>query len=74
MNDDLPAGPGRQPADEEEAAAELHLPRPSVWPAVLAAGIGFMLFGIVTSYWFSAFGVVVMVWALAGWVGELLHE
>jgi hypothetical protein len=60
--------------DPEEAHEDPHLPAPSIWPVIVASGVGFALFGIVTSYWFSLFGLIVMVWAIAGWVGELLHE
>jgi Cytochrome c oxidase subunit IV len=52
---------------------EIHLPHPSVWPIVLAAGIALLLFGVVTSLAFSAVGAIMIVVALAGWIGELRH-
>ena len=45
---------------------DFHLPSPSVWPAVLGAGIALALFGVVTSYFFTAFGVVLMVMGAGG--------
>lgn len=59
-------------ADQTGEAA--HLPQPSPWPLVLAGGITLLLFGVVSSYVFSALGVFLIVWALAGWMGELRHE
>ena len=52
---------------------EIHLPEPSVWPVVCAAGITLLLFGVVTSYAFSALGALLMVVSLAGWIAELRH-
>ncbi len=57
---------GAEAAGEPEA----HLPAPSLWPAVLAAGITLLLFGVVAGWPFSLVGALVMVVALAGWVGE----
>jgi hypothetical protein len=59
---------------EPGAGNEVHLPHPSVWPVVLAAGVSLLLFGIVTSLAFSAVGVVTIVGGLAGWIQELRHE
>jgi hypothetical protein len=42
----------------------------SIWPVTLAAGLTLALFGIVTSYVFSAVGLLVFGWALVGWVRE----
>jgi hypothetical protein len=39
----------------------------------LALGITFLLFGVVSSYVFSAAGFVLMVASISKWVGELLH-
>lgn len=52
-------------------AEGLHLPAPSVWPVVCAAGVTLLLFGVVTSLAFSVAGIVVIAAALSGWVGEL---
>ncbi len=50
------------------------IPLPTYAPLFLALGIIFLLFGIVTRYIFSAVGVVLMVWSLAKWIGELFDE
>ena len=52
---------------------DIHLPSPSVWPAVLGAGIALVLFGVVTTYFFTAFGFVLMVMGVAGWIEDLRH-
>jgi hypothetical protein len=49
------------------------LPQPGYWPAALAFGITFMLWGVVTTYIVSAIGLIVSAVALAGWIGALRH-
>lgn len=48
-------------------------PDPTYAPAFLALGITFALFGIVSSYVFSAAGLALIVWSISKWIGELLH-
>jgi hypothetical protein len=48
-------------------------PPPTYAPVFLALGITFVLFGVVSSYVFSAAGLVLMVVSISKWVGELLH-
>jgi hypothetical protein len=68
---------GLRPRDGE--AAEWSSPQPEKTPLptyapfFLALGITFLLFGIVSSYVFSAAGFVLMVVSISKWVGELLH-
>jgi hypothetical protein len=50
------------------------LPQPTYWPAVLAIGIVFLLWGIVTTFIISGVGFVLAGLAIYGWVRELLHE
>jgi hypothetical protein len=57
-----------------EAGEHVHAPAPSIWPMVLAGAITLVAFGVITSWVFSGVGVVLMAWALYGWIGELLHE
>jgi hypothetical protein len=52
---------------------EVHLPPPSIWPAVLGAGISLAAFGVPTSPFFIVFGVVLVAWGLVGWVEVLRH-
>lgn len=47
------------------------LPQPAYWPAALAFGITFLLWGVVTTYIISAIGLIVSAVALAGWIGDL---
>ena len=49
------------------------LPRPTYWPFVLALGIMLIAMGIVTIYAVSIVGFILLVVALAGWIGELQH-
>ena len=53
---------------------EIHLPGPTIWPIVCAAGITLLAFGVVTSLVFSLAGLLVTARALAGWIEELRHE
>lgn len=48
-----------------------HVPRPTYWPAVMALGVTFLAWGVVTTYVISAVGLVLFMIALAGWIGEL---
>ena len=53
--------------------SEPPLPETSVWPVVLAGGMALLLFGVVTSLSFSVVGALLIVAALKGWIGDLLH-
>ena len=57
--------------DEHET---VHLPSPTVWPAVLGAGVALALFGVVATYFFTAFGLVLIVIGLAGWIEDMRRE
>ncbi len=63
---------------DQRAATEtppgVHLLHPSVWPCVLAAGTTLLLFGVVSSLSFSVVGLLLIVSALGGWIGDLLHD
>lgn len=50
------------------------VPPPTYWPAVMAAGITFMLAGVVTTLIVSGVGLIVFAVALAGWIGDIRHE
>lgn len=50
------------------------IPRPTFWPAGLAFGITFLMWGLLTSFVLIAVGLGVFVVSLAGWIGELRHE
>jgi hypothetical protein len=72
VDSNAPAAQGGQLGDRpREHQADVHLPAPSIWPAVLAAGVSLIAFGILTSHVFTVVGAVVFAWALAGWIAEL---
>lgn len=52
----------------------VHLPRPTVWPMVMALGIALAMSGIVLTPVFSVAGLGVFAVALAGWIRELRRE
>lgn len=68
---------GAQSRADEKAGWSTPLPEknpPSTYaPVFLALGITFLLFGIVSSYVFSAAGLILMAVSISKWVGELLH-
>jgi hypothetical protein len=51
-----------------------HLPAPTVWPVALATGATLLAAGVVTSWFVSLAGAVLMVAALVGWITLLLDE
>lgn len=61
-----------QSAEEWKKALPEKIPGATFAPAFLALGITFLLFGIVSSYVFSAAGLVLMVWSIGMWIGELV--
>ena len=42
----------------------------SIWPVILALGLGLMVTGVVTSLVVSIFGVIILLVALGGWSQE----
>ncbi|MBF6568315.1 MAG: hypothetical protein IVW54_05505 [Candidatus Binataceae bacterium] len=71
----LENGP-RSPGDDAgkwNAALPETIPPPTYAPAFLALGVTLLLFGVVSSYIFSAAGFVLIVVSISKWVGELLH-
>ena len=67
-----PESRSTQDTQEWVEALPEKVPEATFAPAFLALGITFLLFGIVSSYVFSAAGLVLMVWSIGKWVGELL--
>ena len=64
---------GRHDTQEWIEALPEKVPEATFAPAFLALGITFLLFGIVSSYVFSAAGLVLMVWSISKWIGELVR-
>jgi hypothetical protein len=52
---------------------QMHLPAPSLWPIVCAAGLALIAFGLLTHPAFSVVGLLTTLRALAGWIEELRH-
>ncbi len=50
------------------------VPAPTYQPAVMALGVTFVAFGLVTSYAFSLVGLILFGFALSRWIGELVHD
>jgi hypothetical protein len=50
------------------------LPQPTIWPAALALGITFLVWGLVTSLIITGVGVCLFAAALAGWIRDIRHE
>ena len=50
------------------------LPRPTFFPAGLAMGITFILWGLITSWVILAVGIGLFTASFAGWIYEILRE
>jgi hypothetical protein len=48
----------------------IHLPPPSFWPILLAAGVLLMAVGVVSTSIISVIGIVVVLAAIVGWTWE----
>lgn len=46
------------------------LPKPTLWPIVLAFGIIFFFWGFLTSFIISGVALVVVIFGLMGWIEE----
>ena len=57
-----------------DAPPGVHEAPHSIWPIVVAAGVALGLFGLITSYAFTVFGLVIFVAGVTGWVSELVDE
>lgn len=51
--------------------ATIHLPAPTAWPLVLAAGSTFLFAGLLTHLWISLLGAVLAVAGCAGWFRDV---
>ena len=51
-----------------------HVARPTYWPALLALAMTLALLGPVTAPLVGAAGLIFGAVALAGWVGDILHD
>ncbi len=59
-----------------------HLPKAGYWPAIMALGIAFMLWGLAVGFnevvstiiILDLIGLILFILALAGWIGDLRDE
>lgn len=70
-SDEGPPGSGKGAARQHDENS-LEMPAPTIWPLVLALGMTLTLAGIVTSFVFSAGGIVLAMVGLGGWIHQLL--
>lgn len=52
----------------------MELPEPTYWPAVMALGIAFMAWGLITTLLISLVGLLLLALALVGWIGDIHNE
>jgi len=57
-----------------EPARPAHIPEPTFWPAVLALGVIFVLWGVITTPIVTIIGLGVSALSIGKWIGELWHE
>lgn len=67
-----PDAPGAQLYNEaeEEDHPEIHMPSPSYWPLVVAAGIGIAGALFIVGPWYSSIGLVIAMIGLYSWAAE----
>jgi cytochrome c oxidase subunit 1 len=61
------------PTAAAAAKAEIHLPLPSFWPIILAAGLTLMLAGLIFTPISSGLGLFLFALAVTGWIIEPVH-
>jgi len=66
-----PGEPSRQGWTRPRPAT---IPRPAYWPMVAALGVTFIFWGMVTTVFFGALGIILLIIAASGWIWELVHE
>ncbi len=50
------------------------LPKPTYAPAIMSLGIVFLFWGIISTWIFSAVGIILIAIALVGWIGAIRNE
>jgi cytochrome c oxidase subunit 1 len=55
---------------QDGSATDVHLPSPSYWPLVLAAGMPLVGYGLIFSLWWAIPGAVLIIAGVFGWVME----
>lgn len=68
-----PAGAPSLVRGEEPPEAHIHMPSPTIWPAMIAFGVTLFGFGVMSSLTFAICGVIILLLGVAGWIQELRH-
>lgn len=55
-------------------AEPVAMPESTYWPFVMALGVMFAFWGIITSIFFVVVGILLMGISLAGWILDLKYE
>lgn len=63
-----------QPESHGDGHDAIHLPPPSIWPAVLALGIALILTGLIVNLVMLIVGVIISVPSIALWVRDARRE
>jgi cytochrome c oxidase subunit 1 len=63
-------GSGEKPSRGDGGGHGIHLPSPSFWPIVVAAGLPLMGYGVFYGWWMTIAGAVVTLVGLYGWILE----
>ncbi|MCH2422837.1 MAG: cytochrome c oxidase subunit I [Acidimicrobiales bacterium] len=59
---------------QDGSATDIHLPSPSYWPVVLAAGLPFIGFGLMYTLWFCVLGGALVLMGIYGWIFEPVDD
>ena len=54
-------------ADPNFDGSSVHLPSPSYWPIIVAAGLPLIAYGLIFTYWLAGVGGLMVVAGLFGW-------
>lgn len=54
----------------QDGSGHPHLPSPSYWPMVLAAGTPFIGYGVIYNLWFAVLGALLVLVGMVGWLLE----
>jgi cytochrome c oxidase subunit 1 len=64
------AGAAADAGHDDEGGHGIHLPNPSFWPIVAAAGLPLLGYGVLFHWWLAGLGGAVMLVAFYGWALE----
>ncbi len=50
------------------------IPRATYWPVLLAGGVAFVFWGLISDIWIFGAGLILTIMSIIGWVNDLLNE